>query len=136
LGELGTPEALAVLVAELPNGPPDVREAVAEGLGEAPIDHADAASALARAASADPDAYVRARALGSLAAVAPQRGLDLARQRLRRPDSTPARSEHVAALRLMSEHGSSSDLSTVLRRVSQGEHRDARHTAARAAASI
>ncbi|MCB9665689.1 MAG: hypothetical protein H6732_16390 [Alphaproteobacteria bacterium] len=112
LGKLGTPAARDALLAGLPGAPPEVRDAIAEALGELALDDV-AVGALTRL-TVDPHPEVAGTALTALAKARPSRALPLARQQLARRDGSLMHRPLRAALEVVGEHGEPVDLNRVL----------------------
>lgn len=118
LGELGTPDAVETLRKALlrADAGPTLREAIYGALADTAFDPITRGR-LKVAVQADPDPFARAAALQALTGQDPAAGAAAARTMLSRSDTTMDQSQHEAALDVLSEHGTASDLSRALSRL-------------------
>jgi aminopeptidase N len=132
LGELGSEEAVAAILEATGSDNRRVREAAVDTLGEA-VSSREILARLARMASADPDAVVRASAVAASAELDSSRGAALARSALSKRDDSPRRIEHANALRVIGDHGTAADFPLLLRHISADRPRGVQGAASEAA---
>ena len=132
LGRLGSEASVAVLLEAAGSEHREVREQAVDSLGEA-VSTPEILSRLARIATHDLDATVRASAVAAVAELAPARGASLARSALSKRDTDPRSIEHVTALRTLGSHGTAADFPLLLRHINARETRSVRSAASHAA---
>jgi aminopeptidase N len=132
LRHLGSEVSVAVLLEAAGSENRHVREQAVDSLGEV-VPTPEILTRLARIATHDLDATVRASAVAAMAELAPARGAALARSALSKRDEDPRSIEHVTALRTLGSHGTAADFPLLLRHINVRETRNVRSAASRAA---
>ncbi len=132
IGELGSEQASTALLEAAGVEERTTREAAIDALGYA-VSTKDILTRLARIASTDRDAVVRASAVAAIARLDHSRGAAMARSVLGKKDDSPNSIEHTAALRVLGEHGTAADFGLLLRHTGADRPSDVRGSAAGAA---
>jgi len=132
LGKLGSAEAVDVILLAAGSEERTLRETAADTLGKA-VSTKEILTRLARMATGDRDATVRASAVAAIAELDASRGAAMARSLLIKKDDTPRRVLHTTALRVLGTHGSAADFPLFLRHISPDRSRSVRGAATDAA---
>jgi len=129
LGKLASPPAIDALIEALSDSDDHVRRAAAAALGQTPTQDATV-KALVHVSSKDAYPSVRTQALHSLARLKPKFTTALAREWLSRPYRAPLEQDFSAAIDVLGNHGTFSDMERILPFTKARWRRDIRRSTA------